>query len=140
MLSNYLPIKGYGMKLTSKLLTDLIKEQMEYPDSESHFEKIKNFILDGENYGLGLYFFESLEDQLRPEHVNALKRIIEFADLFFKHKEMVDNSDESLLNLRQKRELRSKIAISSSKLDDKFEELFGLQSDLGKEIRRKYRG
>ena len=124
------------MKLTNKLLKNLIKEQMEYADSESNFEKIKNFILDGENYGLGLYFFESLEDQLRPEHVDALRRVIEFADLFFKHKKMVDESDGSLLTLRQKRELRSKIAISSSELDSKFQELFGFQSKFGNEIKQ----
>tara|TARA_R100000030_G_scaffold100204_1_gene92714 strand:- start:380 stop:772 length:393 start_codon:yes stop_codon:yes gene_type:complete len=124
------------MKLTSKLLITLIKEQMEYPDSQSHFEKIKKFILDGENYGLGLYFFESLEDQLHPEHASALKRIIEFADMFFKHKEMVDGSDESLLNPKQRREQRAKIAISSSELDDKFEELFGFQSKFGNEIKK----
>ncbi len=109
---------------------------MEYPDSQSHFEKIKKFILDGENYGLGLYFFESLEDQLHPEHASALKRIIEFADMFFKHKEMVDGSDESLLNPKQRREQRAKIAISSSELDDKFEELFGFQSKFGNEIKK----
>ena len=98
------------------------------------FELYKNCFLLA--FSGSLYFFESLEDQLHPEHADALKRIIEFADFFFKHKDMVEKSDESSLSLRQKRELRSKIAISSSELGDKFQELFGLQSKLGREIKQ----
>ena len=137
------------MKLTSKLLINLIKEEMEdtveeYPNSEKFFEKIKTFMLDGENYGLGLSLFDSIEgqDMLRPDQEDALKRITIFADLFYETKSIFDEvenlSPEEPNYQKKTRDLLRKRVRQTMKLREVFEELFGIQSNLGREVKRAF--
>ena len=122
------------MKLTSKLLIHLIKEQMgdtveEYPDSQSTFEKIKTLMFDEETYEQGLSLLSST-DKLHPDHADALERIAIFADLYYT---IFDSEDPSYR--KKSRELRKEKARQTTELKEKFEELFGIQSKLGNEVK-----
>ena len=137
------------MKLTNTQLRQIIKEELkealgEYPNSEKYFEKIKTFMLDRENYGLGLSLFDSIEGQdvLRPDQEDALKRITMFANLFHETKSIFDElknlSPEDPSYRKKRLELRKKRARQKSQLQDLFEELFGIQSNLGREVKRAF--
>ena len=134
------------MKLTNELLRQIIKEELkeslgEYPNSEKFFEKIKTFMLDGENYGQGRSLFDSIEgeDMLRPDQEDALKRITIFADLFYETKSIFDEvenlSPEDPSYRKKTRELLRKRVRQTMKLREVFEELFGIQSNLGREVK-----
>ena len=131
------------MKLTSKLLIHLIKEQMgdtveEYPDSQSAFEKIKTLMFDEETYETGLILLSST-DKLRPDHADALERIATYADLFYKAMLTYDEY-ESLepKDHHQRYHLHKKRRKQKTELRDKFEELFGIQSNLGREVKQAF--
>ena len=142
------------MKLTSKMLIHLIKEQMKdtisvsvankpedekYPDSQSTFEKIKTLMFNEETYETGLILLSST-DKLRPDHADALERIRTYADLFYKamltynEYESLGPKDHHERYLLFKKRLKQK-----AELRDKFEELFGIQSNLGREVKLAFR-